>query len=127
MLPAPRHWSLIFASAVAFFALASAQAAGGANGSASAGWVEVGITPPPGIGLGGRGGPETLASKILDPLYAQVTYLKDANGIGFVLVSFDVVALPHELSDRLRNDIVNESGVDWNLVVLNASHTHSGP
>jgi len=23
--------------------------------------------------------------------------------------------------------MVNELGVDWNLVVLNASHTHSGP
>src|SRR5439155_2673454 len=64
---------------------------------------------------------------MLDPLYAQVLLLKDAKGKGFVLVSFDVVGLPHELSDRLRTDIVNDLGVVWNLVVLNASHTHSGP
>ena len=44
-----------------------------------------------------------------------------------MLVSFDLVGLPHDLSDRLRTDIVHELGVDWNLVVLNASHTHSGP
>ncbi len=68
-----------------------------------------------------------LATKVLDPLFAQVLYVKDANGAGFVLVSFDVVALPHDLSDRIRFDIVNELGVDWNLVLLNASHTHSGP
>jgi len=96
-------------------------------GSAQAGWADVDITPPLGIGLGGRGGPETLASKVLDPLHAQVLYLKDPKGAGFVLVSFDVVSLPHDLSDRIRNDIVNELGVDFNLVVLNASHTHSGP
>src|SRR5258706_1717955 len=42
---------------------------------ATAGWAEVDITPPLGIGLGGRGGPGTLASKILDPLVAQVLYL----------------------------------------------------
>ena len=54
-------------------------------------------------------------------------YLKDGKGTGFVLVSFDLVGLPHDLSDWIRNDIVNELGVDWNLVVLNASHTHSGP
>jgi hypothetical protein len=92
-----------------------------------AGWAEVEITPPLGIALGGRGGPVTLSSKILDPLYAQVTYLKDAKSTGFVLVSFDVVGLPHDLSDRIRSDIVHELGVEWNLVVLNASHTHSGP
>ena len=94
---------------------------------ALAGWAEIEITPPLGIALGGRGGPETLAKKVLDPLYAQVLYLKDPKGAGFVLVSFDVVGLPHDLSDRIRTDIVNELGVDWNLVVLNASHTHSGP
>jgi neutral ceramidase len=97
------------------------------NSSAQAGWAEVEITPRLGIGLGGRGGPETVAKNILDPLFAEVLYLKDAKGTGFVLVSFDLVALPHDLSDRIRTDIVNELGVEWNLVVLNASHTHSGP
>jgi len=103
------------------------QITANAKTTASAGWAEVDITPPLGIGLAGRGGPGTLAKKILDPLFAQVLYLKDAKGVGFVLVSFDVVALPHDLSDRIRFDIVNELGVDWNLVLLNASHTHSGP
>ena len=97
------------------------------NTSAQAGWAEVEITPPLGIGLGGRGGPGTVAQKILDPLFAQVLILKDPKGTGFVLVSFDLIGLPHDLSDRIRTDIVNELGVQWNLVLLNASHTHSGP
>jgi hypothetical protein len=96
-------------------------------GQALAGWAEVEITPPLGIALGGRGGPETLATKVLDPLFAHLVYLKDAKGAGLVLVSFDLVGLPHDLSDRLRFDIVNELGVEWNLTLLNASHTHSGP
>src|SRR5436190_21163992 len=92
-----------------------------------AGWAEVDITPPLGIGLGGRGGPETEASKVLDPLFAQVLYLKDSKGTGFVLVSFDLISLPHELSEKIRLDVVHELGVPFNLIVLNTSHTHSGP
>jgi hypothetical protein len=95
--------------------------------TATAGWAEVDITPPLGIALGGRGGPETLARKVRDPLFAQLIYLKDSKGKGFVLVSFDLVGLPHELSDRLRMAISQELAVEWNLVLLNASHTHSGP
>jgi neutral ceramidase len=95
--------------------------------AARAGWAQVDITPPLGIGLGGRAGPDTLASRVLDPLVAQVLYLQDSRGTGFVLVSFDLIGLPHELADRIRTAIVHELGVDWNLVVLNGSHTHSGP
>ncbi len=98
-----------------------------ATHSAQAGWAETEITPPLGIALGGRGAPSTASRKILDPLFAQVFYLKDIKGTGFVLVSFDLISLPHELSDKIRLALVHELGVPWNLVVLNCSHTHSGP
>ena len=117
--------ALISLVTLQFFGLSRSRAA--TTGEALGGWAEVEITPPLGIALGGRGGPDTLATKVLDPLFAQVVYLKDAKGCGFVLVSFDLVGLPHDLSDRLRFDIVNELGVEWNLTLLNASHTHSGP
>lgn len=99
----------------------------GAESKASAGWAEIEITPPLGIALGGRGAPLTASKKVLDPLFAQVLFLKDSKGTGFVLVSFDLIGLPHELSEKIRLDIVHELGVSWNLVVLNTSHTHSGP
>ena len=98
-----------------------------AESAGFAGWSEVEITPPLGIALGGRGGPSTASKKVLDPLFAQLVYLKDAKGTGFVLFSFDLIGMSHELSDRIRLDLVHELGVPWNLVVLNTSHTHSGP
>ena len=94
---------------------------------AQAGWATVDITPPLGIALGGRGPMITLAKQVLDPLQAQVLFLNDANGNGLVVISFDLAGLPHDLSDRLRQSAVQELGVDWNLAVLNCSHTHSGP
>lgn len=94
---------------------------------ALAGWAEIEITPPLGIALGGRGAPSTESKKILDPLFAHVLYLKDSIGTGFVLVSFDLISLSHQLSDKIRLAIVHELGVPWNLTVLNCSHTHSGP
>ena len=95
--------------------------------TAQAGWAGVEITPPLGIALGGRGGPDTLADKILDPLYAQVLFLRDGQGKGFALVSLDVIGVSHALSDRLRIALVHELGVEFNLAVINFSHTHSGP
>ncbi len=105
----------------------SAQPVARVAGVAQAGWAEVDITPPLGIALGGRAGPGTVATNILDPLQAQVLILKDPAGTSFVLVSFDLIGLPHDLSDRLRTLIVHELGAEWNLVVLNAAHDHSGP
>lgn len=95
--------------------------------SSSAGWAEVEITPPLGIALGGRGGADAEATRILDPLYAHVLILKDVKGTGFVLVSLDVVGMQHDTSERIRMAIAGELGIEINLVVLNFSHTHSGP
>ena len=93
----------------------------------SAGWAQMEITPPLGIALGGRGGNYVLAKQVIDPLYLGVIYLEDENGKGMLFASFDLVGLPHSLSDQLRLSAVQELGIDWNLVVLNSSHTHSGP
>lgn len=114
--------------AVVWFSLVGTGRGGEASTPAAvAGWAEADITPPVGIALGGRGAPQTASTQVLDPLYAQVVFMKDGKGTGFVLVSLDMIGVPRDLSDRIRMAMVEELGVEWNLVVLNASHTHSGP
>ncbi|MDB6024498.1 MAG: hypothetical protein JWM68_721 [Verrucomicrobiales bacterium] len=110
-----------------FLSVSFVASAEGDKTTATAGWAEVDITPPLGVVMGGRGLTETVGKKLLDPLMAQVLYLKDNKGTGFVLVSFDLVGMPHDVSDRIRTDITHELGVEWNLILLNVSHTHSGP
>src|SRR4051794_35742535 len=122
-----RFFKKFFTLTVAFMIYEQARADNLATDTASAGLAEIEITPPLGIALGGRGAPSAPSKKVLDPLFAQVLFLKDAKGTGFVLVSLDMVGIAHELSEKIRLDIVHELGVPWNLVVLNTSHTHSGP
>ena len=122
-----RRAATVLLAWAASFGLFAASPSADHGPTALAGGCEIEITPPLGIALGGRGGPTTAASKILDPLYAQVLYVKDAQGTGFALVAFDLIGITHELADRIRTAIVHETGTEWNLVVLNCSHTHSGP
>ncbi|PWU15425.1 MAG: hypothetical protein C5B50_15430 [Verrucomicrobia bacterium] len=119
-----RVWQTCLLLTLAIF---SAKSAVLASNDAQAGWAEVDITPPLGLSMGGRGPTDVEGTNVFDPLFAQVLYLKDRHGTGFVLISMDLVSIPHELSDRVRLDMVHELGVNWNLVVLNASHVHSGP
>ncbi|HMJ66638.1 MAG TPA: hypothetical protein VK615_14940, partial [Candidatus Binatia bacterium] len=118
------NWLIIAGLFLSSLALHSATQK---QSTASAGWAEVDITPPLGIALGGRGGPEAWANKVLDPLYGQVLILKDGKGNGFALVSLDLIGIQHDTSDRIRMAIAGELGIELNLVVINCSHTHSGP
>src|SRR5687767_575266 len=84
---------------------------------ARAGWASVDITPKLGIALGGRGGPDAQADKVLDPLMAQLLLLQDAKSNRFVLVSLDLVGLQHDFSDRVRAGVAAELGMPVNLMV----------
>src|SRR5688572_6743357 len=94
---------------------------------ARAGWAEIDITPRLGIALGGRGGADAQSDKVLDPLMAQALLLQDPQSNRFVLISLDLVGLQHDFSDRVRASIAADLGMPMNLVLLNCSHTHSGP
>lgn len=109
------------------FALLYISAVSSQASQSSAGWAQVDVTPPLGIALGGRGGNFVAAKEILDPLFLQVSYLKDSRGSGLVLISVDLVGMTHDLSERIRTAVVHELGVEWNSVLINCSHTHSGP
>ncbi|MGB9626660.1 MAG: neutral/alkaline non-lysosomal ceramidase N-terminal domain-containing protein, partial [Phycisphaerae bacterium] len=94
---------------------------------ALAGFAETDITPPVGIDLGGRGCSNESSNAIVDPLFAQAAVLQDARGHTLVFVSLDLIGLSRPCGDALRAEIAGKLHTPAENVILNCSHTHSGP
>ena len=95
--------------------------------TARAGWAEVETTPPLGLPMGGRGPRFTPGAHILDPLCAQATVLEDSRGKRTLWISADLIGLAPVIAEPLRYDLSALTGIPIEAVVLNFSHTHSGP
>ncbi|MBI4579956.1 MAG: hypothetical protein HY718_09660 [Planctomycetes bacterium] len=109
------------------FAAVVGQVESASVASARAGFAEVDITPPVGIDLGGRGCSGEASSELLDTLSAQATVLADGRGSKLAIVSLDLIGLAGSYGERLRADIAARLGVPPANVLVNCSHTHSGP
>lgn len=94
---------------------------------AKAGWATLDITPDIGVPLGGRGPRFAGIDEIIDPLWAQALVLFDADGSGALIVSLDVVGIGTAFSFELRQDLAALTGIPYEAIILNFSHTHSGP
>lgn len=83
------------------------------------------ITPPPGTPMSGQ--PFKVVSVgIEDPLYARALCLDDG-ATQVLLVSCDLLLIPNDLSQRLRNAIARRVEIPPENIVCCATHTHSGP
>ncbi len=94
---------------------------------AKAGWAEVEITPPVGLPMGGRGPDGPLGDTIIDSLYAQALIIEDAGGERTLWIAFDLISITHEDSVPLRFELSAATGIPMDAIILNCSHTHSGP
>ena len=95
--------------------------------TARAGWAEIETTPPLGLPMGGRGPRFTPGRAVLDPLIAQATVLEDSGGNRTLWISVDLVGLSPVIAEPLRYDLSALTGIPIEAVILNYSHTHSGP
>jgi len=92
-----------------------------------AGWATVDITPDIGVPLGGRGPQFAGIDEVVDPLFAQALVLCDARGHRTLIVSLDVVGIGTAFSFAVRQNLAALTGIPYESVILNFSHTHSGP
>jgi hypothetical protein len=113
-----------------FFCVMCAASACAADGW-QAGVATANITPPqfmPMAGYASRGAKH--AEEKLTDLWAKVLVLRlderDERETA-LLVTLDVVGLDRDLGLDLRQSIAKELGLEPEQIVLNASHTHTGP
>ena len=87
---------------------------------------ETDITPPVGVWLAGFAGRSSGCVGIHDELRARALVLDDGISLACIL-SMDLIALDFDLVEMIRDGISHRVGIPAERIVLNCSHTHSGP
>lgn len=85
------------------------------------------ITPEEPMWMGGYAARDRPAEGKLQDLWAKALALEDASGKQAVLVTMDLIGIPKNLSERIRDHLETRFGLSRAQVILNSSHTHSGP
>lgn len=85
------------------------------------------ITPQGPIWMGGYAARNHPSEGVLQPLWAKALVLADQQGSHAVLVSLDLIGIDRCLSEAVAASVFQKTGIPRERIVLNCSHTHSGP
>ena len=101
------------------------------RGQAPEGWkagcARVRITPEEPVWMAGYASRNHPSEGVRTDLWAKALALEDASGQLGVIVTMDLLSLPRAFSDTLKARLARCYGLDRAQVILNVSHTHSGP
>jgi hypothetical protein len=92
-----------------------------------AGVSKANITPKMPMPMAGFASRTHSSEGTLHPIWAKALALQDSNGNKAVMISSDLLGFPKDVSDRIRDRIKSNYGLDRSQILLNSSHTHSGP
>ncbi|SHN14689.1 Neutral/alkaline non-lysosomal ceramidase, N-terminal [Cyclobacterium lianum] len=92
-----------------------------------AGVSKVDITPDEAIWLAGYGSRDRPYEEVIHPIWIKALALEDAAGKQVVLITADLLGMPKALSDRVRNGLYEKHGLTRSQIIINSSHSHSGP
>lgn len=85
------------------------------------------ITPTEPLWMAGFASRTEPANGTSHDLWIKALALEDAEGYRSVLVTSDLLGLPKDLSDRIRERLATKHGLNKSQIILNSSHTHSAP
>jgi neutral/alkaline ceramidase-like enzyme len=92
-----------------------------------AGTAKAIITPQQPMWMAGYATRTRPADGTLHELYVRVLALEDAEGKRAVVVSNDLLGISRSVSEKVTKTLRENFGLSPDQVMLNASHTHSGP
>ena len=92
-----------------------------------AGAAAVVVTPTNNLWLAGYAARKKPAEGKVQDLFAKALALQDEQGRKLVIVTMDLIGVGQSLRQRLAGRAQQELGVPPEGLLLNASHTHSGP
>ncbi len=87
---------------------------------------EVDVTPPVGTLMGGFGGRTHGAVGIHDPLRSKAIAVSDGDNTALVITN-DILTFSYDFVDDVNGEIGRRCGLAPEQIMLNNSHTHSGP
>jgi hypothetical protein len=85
------------------------------------------ITPALPIWMSGYAARTKPADGVVHDLWAKALAIEDNRGRRAVIVTTDLIGLPHEVSQAVAVRVQKQFGLDRAQLLLNSSHTHSGP
>lgn len=98
-----------------------------ANGVAEAGAVNVDITPPPGMPMGGYSVMANKGEGFRTRIKARIIYLNDGKGHAMAIVQGDLTAASLLAHHMIAAKVAESTGLKPADIAFTASHTHSSP
>lgn len=85
------------------------------------------ITPEKPIYMSGYAGRDHPSEGVIHDLWAKALVIEDHKGARVAIVTTDLIGLPRGVADVVAARVQKEYGIERPHLVLNSSHTHTGP
>lgn len=85
------------------------------------------ITPTGPVWMAGYASRNRPSEGVMHDLWAKALVVGDDKKIGVIIVTTDIIGFTHEISGEIAARVRKKYGIRRSQLLLNASHTHSGP
>lgn len=85
------------------------------------------ITPPIPIPMAGFANRTKPAESVAHDTWTKALALEDARGQKLIVITVDLAIMPRAMTDMVAARVTHRQGIDRSHLLINISHTHSGP